>query len=122
MNLIIQAIEIGNSDLRELAKISGSSQIERINGQAFRLREATRSEGVAEYCTEVGFDFAFVDQDAHLTDFGLVAMDMDSTLVSIESIDEMADLKGVKPQVAEITASTMLGEIDFAESLTRRTA
>ena len=122
MNLIIQGIEIGNSDLRELAKISGSSQIERINGQAFRLREAIRREGVAEYCTEVGLDFAFVDQDAHLMDFGLVAMDMDSTLVSIESIDEIADLKGVKPQVAEITASTMRGEIDFAESLTRRTA
>lgn len=122
MNLIIQGIEIGNSDLRELAKISGSSQIERINGQAFRLREAARREGVAEYCTEVGLDFAFMDQDARLTDFGLVAMDMDSTLVSIESIDEIADLKGVKPQVAEITACTMRGEIDFAESLTRRTA
>ena len=122
MNLIIQGIEIGNSDLRELAKISESSQIERINGQAFRLREAARREGVVEYCTEVGLDFAFVDQDAHLTDFGLVAMDMDSTLVSIESIDEIADLKGVKPQVAEITACTMRGEIDFAESLTRRTA
>jgi phosphoserine phosphatase len=63
-----------------------------------------------------------VDQDARLADFGLVAMDMDSTLVSIESIDEIADLKGVKPQVAEITACTMRGEIDFAESLTRRTA
>ena len=122
MNLIIQGIEIGNSDLRELAKISGANQIERINGQAFRLREAARREGVAEYCTEVGLDFAFVDQDARLTDFGLVAMDMDSTLVSIESIDEIADLKGVKPQVAEITACTMRGEIDFAESLTRRTA
>ena len=122
MNLIIQGIEIGNSDLRELAKISGANQIERINGQAFRLREAARREGVAEYCTEVGLDFAFMDQDARLTDFGLVAMDMDSTLVSIESIDEIADLKGVKPQVAEITACTMRGEIDFAESLTRRTA
>jgi phosphoserine phosphatase len=122
MNLIIQGIEIGNSDLRELAKISGSSQIERINGQAFRLREAIRREGIAEYCAEVGLDFAFMDQDASLADFGLVAMDMDSTLVSIESIDEIADLKGVKPQVAEITACTMRGEIDFAESLTRRTA
>jgi phosphoserine phosphatase len=122
MNLIIQGIEIGNSDLRELAKISGASQIERINGQAFRLREAIRREGIAEYCAEVGLDFAFMDQDASLADFGLVAMDMDSTLVSIESIDEIADLKGVKPQVAEITACTMRGEINFAESLTRRTA
>ena len=122
MNLIIQGIEIGNSDLRELAKISGASQIERINGEAFRLRDAIRREGIAEYCAEVGLDFAFMDQDASLADFGLVAMDMDSTLVSIESIDEIADLKGVKPQVAEITACTMRGEIDFAESLTRRTA
>ena len=49
-------------------------------------------------------------------------MDMDSTLIAIESIDEIAALCNVKPQVAEITASTMRGEIDFAESLIRRTA
>lgn len=122
MNLIIQGIEIGNSDLRELAKLSGASQIERITGQAFRLKDASRQEDVAEYCAAAGLDFAFVAQAARLADFGLVAMDMDSTLVAIESIDEIADMQGVKPQVAEITASTMRGEIDFAESLTRRTA
>ncbi len=121
MNLIIQGIEIGNSDLRELAKLSGASQIERITGQAFRLKDASRKENVAEYCAAAGLDFAFVAQTARLADFGLVAMDMDSTLVAIESIDEIADMQGVKPQVAEITASTMRGEIDFAESLTRRT-
>lgn len=122
MNLIIQGIEIANSDLRELAKLSGASQIERITGQAFRLKDASRRENVAEYCAAAELDFAFVAQAARLTDFGLVAMDMDSTLVAIESIDEIADMQGVKPQVAEITASTMRGEIDFAESLTRRTA
>ena len=122
MNLIIQGIEIGNSDLRELAKLSGASQIERITGQAFRLKSANRRENVAEYCADAGLDFAFVAQTTRLADFGLVAMDMDSTLVAIESIDEIADMQGVKPQVAEITASTMRGEIDFAESLMRRTA
>lgn len=122
MNLIIQGIEIGNSDLRELAKLSGAGQIERITGQAFRLKDASRQENVAEYCVAAGLDFAFVAQTTRLADFGLVAMDMDSTLVAIESIDEIADMQGVKPQVAEITASTMRGEIDFAESLTRRTA
>ncbi len=122
MNLIIQGIEIGNSDLRELAKLSGASQIERITGQAFRLKDASRRESVAGYCAAAGLDFAFVAQVVRLADFGLVAMDMDSTLVAIESIDEIADMRGVKPQVAEITASTMRGEIDFAESLTRRTA
>jgi phosphoserine phosphatase len=49
-------------------------------------------------------------------------MDMDSTLLAIESIDEIADMQGVKAQVAEITQRTMRGEIVFAESLRLRTA
>ena len=49
-------------------------------------------------------------------------MDMDSTLLAIESIDEIADMHGVKPQVSEITQRTMRGEIVFAESLRQRTA
>ncbi len=57
-----------------------------------------------------------------LSDFGLVAMDMDSTLITIECIDEIADLQGIKPQVAAITASAMRGEIDYPESLRRRLA
>jgi phosphoserine phosphatase len=49
-------------------------------------------------------------------------MDMDSTLITIECIDEIADMQGLKPQVAEITESAMRGEIEFTESLTRRVA
>ena len=49
-------------------------------------------------------------------------MDMDSTLLAIESIDEIADMHGMKPQVAEITQRTMRGEIVFEESLRQRTA
>jgi phosphoserine phosphatase len=45
---------------------------------------------------------------------------MDSTLITIECIDEIASLKGIKPEIAAITASAMRGEIDFAESLQRR--
>ena len=59
-------------------------------------------------------------RDLRLSDFGLAAMDMDSTLISIECIDEIADMQGIKPQVAAITASAMRGEIDFPESLRRR--
>ena len=55
-------------------------------------------------------------------DLKLLAMDMDSTLITIECIDEIADMRGIKPQVAAITASAMRGEIDFAESLRRRVA
>ena len=122
MNLIIQGSEIANHDLRELAKLAGANQIERITGEAFRLRNASRREHIAEYCAGAELDFAFVEQTAPLGDFGLVAMDMDSTLLAIESIDEVADMHGVKPQVSEITLRTMRGEIVFAESLRQRTA
>lgn len=122
MNLIIQGLEIENRDLRELAKLAGANDIERITGQAFRLKNANRRDQVPEYCADAGLDFAFVEQTARLGDFGLVAMDMDSTLLAIESIDEIADMHGVKPQVSEITQRTMRGEIVFAESLRQRTA
>lgn len=122
MNLIIQGLEVANSDLRELAKLAGADHIERITGQAFRLENASRREHVAEYCADAELDFAFVEQTVQLSDFGLVAMDMDSTLLAIESIDEIADMHGVKPQVSEITQRTMRGEIVFAESLRQRTA
>jgi len=52
----------------------------------------------------------------------LVISDMDSTLIGIECIDEIADYFSVKPQVAAITESAMRGEIDFETSLRRRVA
>jgi phosphoserine phosphatase len=122
MNLIIQGLEVQNHDLRELAKLAGADHIERITGQAFRLENASQRGNVAEYCADAELDFAFVEQTAQLADFGLVAMDMDSTLLAVESIDEIADMHGVKPQVSEITLRTMRGEIIFAESLKQRTA
>jgi phosphoserine phosphatase len=61
-----------------------------------------------------------VPADRRIGDFGLLVMDMDSTLITIECIDEIADMQGLKPQVAAITEAAMRGEIDFAESLRRR--
>jgi len=58
-----------------------------------------------------------------LADFRLVAFDMDSTLINIECVDEIAAAAGLKAQVAAITEATMRGEIaDFKESLRRRVA
>ncbi len=122
MNLIIQGLEINNSDLRELAKLSRADGIEQITGQAFRLTHAVHSDAVPSYCAQAELDFAFVPDAAKLSDFKLIAMDMDSTLLAIESIDEIADMQQIKPQVAAITLQTMRGEISFEESLTRRTA
>jgi phosphoserine phosphatase len=55
-----------------------------------------------------------------LADFKLVAFDMDSTLIAIECVDEIADVAGKKAEVAAITAQAMRGEIEYRESLRRR--
>jgi phosphoserine phosphatase len=58
-----------------------------------------------------------------LQDFKLIAFDMDSTLINIECIDEIADVAGRKAEVAAITEAAMRGEItDFKDSLRRRVA
>jgi len=51
---------------------------------------------------------------------GLLFMDMDSTLIQCECIDEIADFLGIKQQVSDITARAMRGELDFSASLTER--
>ncbi len=53
---------------------------------------------------------------------GLLITDMDSTLINIECVDEIADFIGVKPQVSAITEAAMRGELDFADSLKQRVA
>ena len=59
----------------------------------------------------------------HLASFKLVAFDMDSTLINIECVDEIAEVVGRKAEVAAITEAAMRGEItDYAESLRRRLA
>jgi phosphoserine phosphatase len=58
-----------------------------------------------------------------LADYKLIALDMDSTLINIECVDEIADAAGRKAEVAAITEAAMRGEIaDYKESLRRRVA
>jgi phosphoserine phosphatase len=124
-DLVVQAPEIGTPELKELAKLAGARSIVALPGgeaQAFRLAEAGNPEEVTRYCARAGFDFGFVPREQQLERVRLVAMDMDSTLITIECVDEIADLKGIKLEIAAITASAMRGDIDFRESLTRRVA
>jgi phosphoserine phosphatase len=68
-------------------------------------------------------DFAFLSSEFKPDEVKVLAMDMDSTLINIECIDEIADFTGKKAAVSDITEATMRGEIkDFKESLRRRVA
>ncbi len=122
--LVIQAPEIATQNLKQLARLSGAHSIEAIHQQAFRLQGAdiANEEAVADFCESNQLDFAFIPEDISVRDIGLVVMDMDSTLITIECIDEIADMQGIKAEVSAITASAMRGEIDFKESLSRRVA
>ncbi len=70
-----------------------------------------------------GVDWALVPAALRLRDFRVLALDMDSTLVAMETIDELGEASGTKAQIAAITEAAMRGEIaDYAESLRRRLA
>ena len=89
---------------------------------AYRFPGVAKDDALLAAALEAGCDAAFVPDRRRLTDVRLVAMDMDSTLITIECIDEIADMQGIKPAVAAITESAMRGDIEFAESLRRRVA
>ena len=121
MNLIIQALhDIPASQLKRLTDLTLATRTEQIASHSFRLVDAKQHDNIAEYCYEHQLDYGFVRPGQHLSDFGLVVMDMDSTLITIECIDEIADMFHLKLQVSAITEAAMRGEIDFAESLLRR--
>jgi len=64
--------------------------------------------------------FDIVVQDAHERRKMILVSDMDSTMITVECIDELADFAGIKPQIAAITNRAMAGELDFAEALKAR--
>ncbi|SAL03860.1 phosphoserine phosphatase [Caballeronia calidae] len=126
MNLVIQSpAPISDSHLRPLAALARSRETRRVDDTLLRLIDADplQRPDIDAYCGAHALDYAYVEPNANLADFGLVAMDMDSTLITIECIDEIADFCGLKAEVAAITEASMRGEIkDFNESLTRRVA
>lgn len=94
-----------------------------------RLRVAGPDERIAGLRTALleqaalhGLDLGLQRLDVHRRHKRLVVMDMDSTLVTIEVIDELARACGKYQQVAEITERAMRGEFDFEQSLRARVA
>jgi len=102
--------------LSNLGRVEGVSFLRiSLNKSKVELSDAVKAFSNQQHC-----DFALV---AKLPDFsapGLVLMDMDSTTIQIECIDEIARLYGVGEQVSAVTAAAMRGELDFNESLRTR--
>jgi phosphoserine phosphatase len=122
MNLVVQGRKLETRALKDLTTLTGSEGVGRLGPNAVRLLNANPHPELATYCETHELDFAFVPEGRRLADFRLFVTDMDSTLITIECIDEIADMQGLKAEVAEITEAAMRGELDFRESLTRRVA
>lgn len=75
-----------------------------------------------EWAETQNIELCYLEDAPTLSQTGLLVMDMDSTAIQIECIDEIAKLAGVGEQVSEVTAAAMRGELDFTESLHARVA
>ncbi|MDR0246801.1 MAG: phosphoserine phosphatase SerB [Burkholderiales bacterium] len=123
-DLVFQAPTALPLDLDGWMKDAGADGWEEIRKlpPVYRLCHVRTPSPTAANLSQSGFDVALVPHARRLLDVCVVAMDMDSTLITIECIDEIADVIGVKQQVAEITERAMRGEMDFRESLMARVA
>jgi len=124
--LILQGPQADQPQLARIGALARPAATRALHAHALRcdgvevtpaLKAAVETEAHA-----AGIDATFIDASRSLADFRLVAMDMDSTLITIECIDEIADMQGLKPEVSAITEAAMRGELDFSESLMRRVA
>ncbi|WP_442782974.1 phosphoserine phosphatase SerB [Collimonas fungivorans] len=128
MNLILQSLNAERGAIDRIANLAGVAAVDISNGgrHAWRCDGVDYSESLKTLidaaCYGARIDCAWLPAAPKLGDFKLLAMDMDSTLITIECIDEIADMQGLKPQVSAITEAAMRGELEFNESLTRRVA
>jgi len=122
MRLVVQGRAISVAHLTHIHRlIGGNAQFIQIGEYAYYLPvHSSDFDDVSRFCAEQKIDCALVPDKQRLASFGLCVMDMDSTLISIECIDEIADMMGIKPKIAEITEVAMRGELDFSESLKQR--
>ncbi|KJH66869.1 phosphoserine phosphatase SerB [Chromobacterium violaceum] len=122
--LVVLAPQPDPQHITDIALLAEAPHLDHPHIDVVRMRGANPAHGasVLERCRAHGYDAAYVDSSLAFADFGLLVSDMDSTLINIECIDEIADIKGIKPQVAEITERAMRGELDFAAALRERVA
>lgn len=124
MRLVVQGPAITMAHLSHIhGLVGGHTQFMQVAQHAYYLPVADGEyQDVKAFCTSQQIDCALVEDSHRLQKMGLCVMDMDSTLIAIECIDEIADMMSLKPQVAEITEAAMRGELDFAASLRKRVA
>ena len=116
---IFQQCQLAPSQLNSVNQRNNLTSV-RFNVACEDLTQARKA--LVTICLEEKIEAAIVEEAPSLASPGLLVMDMDSTTIEIECIDEIAKLAGVGEQVAAVTEEAMQGKLDFAESLNQRVA
>ena len=126
MNLILQCMDGDGARLERIAALAAPARVAKLGDLALRCEGVDGSAQLRQHVEAAALaervDATFIEGEPRLGDFKLLAMDMDSTAITIECIDEIADMQGLKPQVAAITEAAMRGDLDFSASLAQRVA
>jgi len=118
----IECVESANLICEALTTIN-----DRNSHTSYRFQVTTNDitqsrQAIAEFSQAHQLELALLDNAPTLTQPGILVMDMDSTTIEIECIDEIAALAGVGEEVAQVTELAMQGKLDFAQSLHQRVA
>ena len=124
--LVLQAPDLNREHIAPILALARPQGEEAVSETVIRLLGVPDDEetriAVRDTAFELGIDAAYIPDEFLLSSWKTLVMDMDSTLINIECIDEIAGMINRKAEVSEITESAMRGEIDFKESLRRRVA
>ncbi|PJO78877.1 phosphoserine phosphatase SerB [Neisseria brasiliensis] len=120
--LVLQHSDLSRCDLSALQNLNLAAPQHMPHSLRFTVAEDFTLPAAAKSELDRQEIDAAVLPDMAFNDLGLIVSDMDSTLITIECIDEIAAGAGLKAQVAEITERAMRGELDFEQSLRSRVA
>jgi len=118
--LILQKTVFANKEKQFLEEKFETQIKEYTTWSEMLLKKFPSSDEVSQICTILKADVNVLPEGFEPENVKLVVSDMDSTLINIECVDEIADFAGVKAEVSKVTEAAMRGELDFAGSLVER--
>ncbi len=122
--IFIYSKNLTEQKLKQFESYSGLSVLKQASFLEYKIAffNAKLTASLQDSAAKIKCDISSLDIQPVLNQAGLLIMDMDSTAIKIECIDEIAKLAGTGELVSSITASAMRGELDFEESLRKRVA
>jgi len=117
--IIFHSNTLNFEQIKTIERVYGKP-VKQSNHFRITLAQQPTSEALSSLAEEINVDINLLPDGFDGAEVKLIISDMDSTLIGIECVDEIADYVDLKPQVAAITEAAMRGELNFEESLKER--